>query len=81
MSQIAIDSNIPIPNGKFGDLPFEDMNPGDSFMFPNDIKPTSASHYVSIANKKLAPKKFILRTVADGKRAWRIDEEIDIVPE
>ena len=67
---IRIDKSVQIPL-KTSDLPFEDMEIGDSFLFPKEIKYSCSM--VSNANTKYAAagKRFTHRKLTDGARCWR----------
>lgn len=74
---ITIETNIPLPQRVGGRLkgskyPFAQMQPGDSFLVPSDVKPSTLRAAVSAFSKKAeAPvKKFAIRVVDNGVRVW-----------
>jgi hypothetical protein len=76
---IKIDKGIPIPErqdrrGRGYKYPFQYMEVGDSFLFP-DNKPSNKTTVYSIAfawNKKYAPRQMAVRKTEEGYRCWRI---------
>jgi hypothetical protein len=63
-----IDSNVPMPS-KF---PFAQMQVGDSFLIPADVKRTA----VNVAAMRYGKKhrvKFTVRGTTEGYRCWRIE--------
>ncbi len=61
---IKIDKNIEIPKK----YPFENMEIGDSF----EVSKESPVNYSSYLYGKKHNKKFIVKTIGDKKRVWRI---------
>lgn len=65
---IKIEKNKPMPQRN--KYPFRDMNIGDSFLFPAQVKdPHSAA---AVASRNYAPKKFAARVTPEGVRCWRV---------
>ena len=61
-----IEKNVPMPESRErGKYPFADMEIGDSVFIP---KPTGS---LSMILARLAPKKFIRKSVDGGTRVWR----------
>jgi len=81
---IKIDKGIPIPNnvsskGRPTKYPWEDMEVGDSFLFPsNTISPLTSTFARNILNEKRHqlfmshPKRYLTRKTSEGYRCWRI---------
>lgn len=75
MSLIAIERNIPIPDPKRGGprqskYPWSQMKVGESFLFPETVKKSTAASLVYSAGKS-RKRKFSIRTVDNGIRCWR----------
>lgn len=75
MNLIVIDKNIPQPDAKRGGrrgskYPWNEMKVGDSFLFPENVKKTTAASLTYSAGKA-HKRQFSLRTVEDGIRCWR----------
>lgn len=72
MTDFKIDKDVPIISSDTVKLrwPFGEMEVGDSFLIPEDIKPRviSAASYYGLRHKK----KFSIRKTTDGYRCWRI---------
>ena len=73
---IRIDKDIPIPfriraGGRKAVYPWCNMDVGDSFVFPATTKKATASS-LSYRTGKLSGKRFVIRTVAEGIRCWRL---------
>lgn len=68
MNQPLIDKNVPLPQ----QWPFPDMEVGDSFLVPDDIRRST----INVAAKRYGDKhggKFTVRLTEDRKlRCWRI---------
>jgi hypothetical protein len=66
---VKVEQNIPMP----GIFPFSQMQIGDSFLIPSNIKRSTAS----VAAKRYAQKhkvKFVSRKMDDGAiRMWRVE--------
>lgn len=72
-TQIKIESNIPIPTQtrNKSKYPWDEVKVGQSFMMPTKIHAASQARYY--AQKRLAPKRFTIRTIdANSCRCWRI---------
>lgn len=67
---MRIDKNIPMPPRGY-ELPFDQMEVGDSFLLPSGVSPGYARALIHAAQKKLS-KKFSLRRTDNGFRCWRI---------
>lgn len=82
MSDIQIDSGIPIPpratgEGRTPKYPFRQMEVGDSFLVPYmDGRPRGHTARRMAAATKSAVKrtgwKFTARQLSDGLRVWRV---------
>jgi hypothetical protein len=72
-NKVVIESNIPIPETAYraSRYPFEDMEVGQSFLFPDGTTASNAYRYAKTANMKL-DRTFIVRNTAQGRRCWRI---------
>lgn len=73
MDEIKIDKGIPIPSGGHGrraKYPWHEMEVGDSFFVSGG---TNNKGFVSYANRRFAPKRFLSRTVEGGTRVWRLE--------
>lgn len=69
---IKIESGIPMPvkpRGR-GIYPYQELKVGQSFFVPKPIGLMSGS--LSYARLKLAPSKFVARSVEGGCRVWRV---------
>jgi len=66
---VKIEKNIPMPR-RGRELPFEEMEIGDSFQIPDGLKPEYARTMVTQAQKRLS-RKFSLRRFGDRYRCWR----------
>jgi hypothetical protein len=73
-----IEKNIPVPTKK-GMYPLSEMEIGDSFLIPFNIKPHKIQqrnvycHLFMVIkhNKQLAGRKCIVRVMGNGIRVWR----------
>lgn len=75
MEAIKIDKRVPIPHkvaggGRKPRYPWNYMEVGDSFLFPKDVKRSTAQ---SLTYKNKANgKQFAIRTMSEGIRCWRL---------
>ncbi len=67
---MKIEKNVPMPPRGY-DLPFDQMEVGDSFVLPSKVSPNYARMLIHKAQKSLS-KKFSLRITPDGHRCWRV---------
>lgn len=69
----TIEKNIPIPNSRSNrpQLPFDQMEVGDSFLAPD----LSKNRVYNAANeyRLKTGKRFLVRAVEGGTRCWRIE--------
>ncbi len=68
---MKIEKNVPMPRRGY-DLPFDQMEVGDSFVLPDSVSPGYARVLINAAQKKLR-KKFSLRNVGKQYRCWRVE--------
>ncbi len=73
---IRVEKNVPLPirvraGGRKATYPWDQMSPGDSFLFPATTKKATASS-LSYRTGKLSGKRFVIRSVAEGIRCWRL---------
>lgn len=66
---MQIDKNIPMPKRGY-ELPFDQMEVGDSFVVPDKVSVSYARWLIYNAQKGLS-RKFRLRKIEDGYRIWR----------
>jgi hypothetical protein len=63
-------------SGRNGFYPYFEMKKGDSFLCPNDLKPSSCYGIAREGNKRailaLKPHRFTASKTADGFRVWRV---------
>lgn len=53
--------------------PFAVMQPGQSFLVPEDVKPATVRSAVGAFNKRNQGEgKFAVRVTAEGTRVWRV---------
>jgi len=79
MEQIKIEKNVPMPKRKLGNprtsrYPWDTMEVGDSFVFPNKVKRTTAMS-LSYRTGKITGKRFAIRSVNEGIRVWRLRDD------
>lgn len=67
---IQIDKNIPVPFHATK-YPWMEMEVSDSFLLPAGKEKTAGS-FATQANKRYAPRKFVVRKTEEGYRCWRI---------
>jgi hypothetical protein len=69
--KIKIDHNIPIPdnNSERGMYPIDEMEVGDSFLYPKSN--AGAHHLAFVSNKKHPDRRFISKKTDRGMRIWR----------
>lgn len=81
--QIQIRTDIPCPPGRGGNkernsgsfatkYPWERLELGQSFLFPDSHKRGSAYRQAQIASK-LYGRKFVVRTTPEGLACWRVE--------
>lgn len=75
MAAIKIDKGIPFQPVKRGKrdskYPWMEMEIGDSFLFPANLKKSTACNNASFASKRHG-KKFVVRKTPEGYRCWRV---------
>lgn len=76
MRAIRVDKHIPLPNriggsGRPARYPWKNMNVGDSFVFPKEVKRSTAQS-LTYKTGKTNGRRFAIRTVAEGIRCWRL---------
>lgn len=72
-TEIAIESGIPIPKQRRENCyPADFLDIGQSFLVPKTMNAASRSAMASGFSRRLAPKRFIGRTVPEGTRIWRV---------
>lgn len=75
-ANVKIDKNVPLPPKAIEKYPFEDMEVGDSFLFPDHVKKTSAyamGHKMNnIYKERTMENRFTVRRTPEGYRCWRI---------
>jgi hypothetical protein len=75
MAVIKIDKGIPfqqvIRGKRDSKYPWIEMEIGDSFLFPANLKKSTASNNASFASRSHG-KKFIVRKTPEGYRCWRV---------
>jgi hypothetical protein len=71
MPKIKVDKGVPLPSNitGVGKYPWEDMEVGDSFLFPPDVK-SSAAYSVS-RHQKRKGRDYVVRATPQGLRCWR----------
>ena len=75
---ISIDKKVPMPphprrvGGVGQKYPWRQMNVGDSFLFPPDIKIQHASA-LAVGFGQAIDGKFSCRTTDEGVRCWRVE--------
>lgn len=75
---IVLQSGIPVPSKKAGmfkpsKYPFPKMKPGQSFVFPLEVKPAYAHTIVYACTKAAKPARvFTVRKTFEGMRVWRV---------
>ena len=74
--QIEVETGIAMPRGgSQSRYPFETMEVGQSFLFPEDVTASSANRACALARKQFDPKVFTARKVVENgverRRAWR----------
>jgi hypothetical protein len=72
-NEIKIESGIPIPERgrNYSDYPFERLEIGESFLFPEGTKRSTAGTSATYQGMKLK-RKFVTRQTSKGIRCWRI---------
>ena len=77
----VIEDGIPVATKRVGGgggrrgskYPFAVMQPGQSFLVPEDVKPATIRSAVGAFNKRNVGKgKFAVRVTAEGTRVWRV---------
>lgn len=66
---MQIDKNIPMPKRGY-ELPFDQMEVGDSFALPEKVSVNYARQLIHQAQKGLS-RQFRLRNTEEGYRIWR----------
>lgn len=70
---IKIEKGVPFKNNN-GNLPFEEMNVGDSFLIPKEMQCTNVRvRAIQFAKSKKSKHKFSIKKVENGYRCWRIN--------
>jgi hypothetical protein len=67
---MKIEKNVPMPPRGY-ELPFEQMEIGDSFLLPAGVSAGYARTLIHKAQNKL-DRGFSLRRTDDGYRCWRV---------
>lgn len=67
---VKIENGIPLSRDRYNKYPWHQMNVGDSFLFPQNIK--SANTYSVASNASKNGKQFLTRSTPDGYRCWRV---------
>lgn len=67
---MKIEKHIPLPPRGY-DLPFEQMEVGDSFLLPAKVSAGYARTLIHRAQHK-STRKFSLRHTNEGYRCWRV---------
>lgn len=69
-----VEKRIPMPatyrGGRKWRFPFQEMEVGDSFLFPKKMTILNVGNYVQYARDRLK-RKFTCRTTDEGVRCWR----------
>ena len=72
-----IEKNIPMPTGHrplFGNLPFAEMEVGDSFAVNGAIAPQTVAYLSAVFSRRQDPRwKFKVAKIDAGHRCWRIE--------
>ena len=68
---MKIEKNVPMPQRGY-DLPFAQMEVGDSFVLPEVVSHSYARLLIHKFQKSDGKKKFSLRRIANGYRCWRV---------
>jgi hypothetical protein len=68
---MKIEKNVPIPRRGY-EMPFDQMEVGDSFVLPDSFSPGYARALIRKAQKSIG-RKFTLRKIGDSFRCWRIE--------
>ena len=63
---MKVESNIPIP----GKYPFAQMQVGDSFLVPQDVKRQTVN-VAALRYGRTSGKRFTVRMTPEGYRCWR----------
>jgi len=74
MSEVQVDKNVPFVPRKPGPArlyPWLEMEVGDSFLVPPEIK--NPRQTASAANIRYKPRVFTCRSTPDGYRIWRVE--------
>lgn len=75
--EIQIERGVPVPakkwsgTGRRAVYPWREMEVGDSFIFRKKTKKSTAFSLAYRAGK-MGGRKFIIRTMAEGIRCWRM---------
>lgn len=69
MTTITIEKGLPPPKDRF---PFEEMEIGDSFLLPPDIKRMTVQ-VAALRHKKKTGKVFSVKKTSQGYRCWRVE--------
>ena len=74
-----LETGIPVPpRASFGSVrgskyPFADMEVGESFLVPEDVKLTTIRSAIGAFNKNNKTVKFAVRNTDTGVRVWRTE--------
>ena len=75
----TIETNVPVPSRKGGrsgsKYPFAQMDVGHSFLVGSDVKVGTIRSAVGAFTKDNKDFKFMVRTVPEGIRVWRVAKE------
>ena len=69
---MKIEKNVPMPPRGY-DLPFDQMEVGDSFVLPEKVSHGYARGLIHKFQKTNGKKKFSLRRTETGYRCWRME--------
>jgi hypothetical protein len=74
MTDIKLEKGIPLPrkNEKSNKYPWDTMDIGDSFVFPDPSSPNTPYTAASQTNRRHTDKKFVVRKTDEGYRCWRV---------
>lgn len=68
---IKIEKGVPVPKGR-NRYRFAEMEVGDSFLIPPDVKATTGVSMAGAASRQYSPKRFVGRLMPEGRRIWRV---------
>lgn len=66
---VKIEKNVPMPTDTRSRYPWDEMEIGDSFIYPRK----DVHQYASVMSKRRSPKKYVGRTIDGVNRIWRVE--------